>query len=80
MIAVSDQFEAITDCPRCGQIAVHHMRPPDPIAGQEYEPEYARIFDFHGPVRTIEISTPPLREADYEIIRTCKCGNEWGQT
>lgn len=80
---MNDRFEAIADCPRCGRLDIHQLRAPDLTKPEPepYEPERQRIIRFDGTVvRTIETTTPPMREADYEIIRTCKCGHEWGQT
>ncbi|WP_032380993.1 hypothetical protein [Rhodococcoides fascians] len=50
-------FSAWTDCPKCGEIALHGLREPS------VEPLLLGFTD----------------ERAFSVIRTCKCGNEWGE-
>lgn len=75
-----DRFEAWTQCPNCERIAVHAMRKPKPKP-------------VRGPIRVIEredgsrdeiwafsrMTTAGPDESGYDTIRTCECGQEWGQ-
>ncbi|ORI13450.1 hypothetical protein [Rhodococcus sp. 1168] len=74
------RFEAWTQCPTCDRIAVHGMRKPKPKP-------------VRGPIRVIEredgtrdevwafsgMTTTGPDESKYDTIRTCECGQEWGQ-
>lgn len=74
----TEPFAAACACPRCGYLAVHHMRAPRP------KPE-------RGPVRVSNWNDMILEwhswggitgpdESRYEVMRTCtECGHSWGQ-
>lgn len=51
-----ERFEAWTQCPSCDRVAVHAMRQPKVMVGQN-----------------------DSIETTYDTIRTCECGQEWGQ-
>lgn len=74
---MSDRFEATCTCPRCGLVATHHLRAPNPANdGSDF-----RIKRDDGEVTTIRLwGTVRLDERKYETIRTCNgCGHKWGQ-
>lgn len=66
-----ERFEANTDCPTCGAIAVHRMR--EPRIASKYKQR----------LMTIELGVHHAKrynELVYEVIRICaQCGQEWGQ-
>lgn len=66
-----ERFEANTDCPTCGAIAVHRMR--EPREASKYKQR----------LMTIELGLQHAKRYDelvYEVIRICaQCGQEWGQ-
>lgn len=81
------RFEAYTDCPKCGQLDYHLLRAPKPPPA-DIEMQHWRDRQATAEVqtwgsystRTIDTSPPPpVDESQFEVIRICKCGNEWGQ-
>lgn len=81
------RFEAYSECPKCGRLDHHLLREPNPAPTeaemQEWEQrrEFVEIrtFGSHA-VRRDEVGPPPpVDESQFEVIRICKCGNEFGQ-
>ena len=74
---MTDRFEATCACPRCGLVATHTLRAPNP---KNDGPDF-RIKHADGEITTIHLwGTTRLDERQYEAIRTCsECGNTWGQ-
>lgn len=68
------RFEAYTDCPKCGAMDYHLLRAPSPPLADTYvRAQLAKLV----PVGT---SAPvPVDESQFEVIRICQCGFEWGQ-
>lgn len=81
-------FEANTDCPKCGHLAVHWLRASRPTRpfhdwGNPIVTEVAVIQTWgSAATRNVEIARKPgvSVESDYEVIRTCtKCRADWGE-
>ncbi len=69
------RFEAYTDCPKCGRLDWHWLRParPKPERGPTY-----RIDTLVDAYRWDGMTSAD--ESMHEVIRTCtKCNHEWGQ-
>jgi len=85
---VTVRFEAFTECPECGRIDCHFLRPPHAApSAAELEEHQARrsiveVLGWGGClVRQETIGPPPpIDESMHEVIRICTgCGKEWGQ-
>lgn len=79
-------FTAWAVCPKCGQVDCHLMRQPKPAPTademQAWRQQYLDVdIDFwmqRGGV-SIKPFPPPVDESQYEVIRICQCGYEFGQ-
>lgn len=77
----TDRVEAYTHCPHCGTEAFHGMRAPASVREVMAEPvkyltqHLSEVRGQFGPKH------PPMVhfECEFEVIRTCECGAEWGQ-
>lgn len=83
-------FEAMTQCPKCGQLDIHWMRPPKPkpmpgpvrvIEDGNYDDT---LLAFMEKPRTFEVhrwdGMTGLDESMFEVMRVCReCSHEWGQ-
>lgn len=78
-------FTAVAECPRCRLLEVHRMRNPKPapsdaeLAAWEQDRDTVTIQSFGGSVLTIDNPPRPRDESQFEVIRVCQCGHEWGQ-
>lgn len=82
----SEHFEAYTYCPHCGKAAVHGIRPArHGISEDDMERALDRLQSSLRRSTYIvwgEPSPPELNlwdEVNFEVVRTCGCGAEWGQ-
>lgn len=84
----SRRFEAYTDCPRCGHLDVHWLRPARVRRkftdwSDTITTEMVEIRDWGSPVvRTVSVVESPRTnpESDYEVIRTCASyAAKWGE-
>ena len=79
---MAERFEAWCFCPACETFECHALRAPrakvwdldkiradSPEWSDEAVMRYARFLD----------RRDGSSEFGFEVIRTCKCGNEWGQ-
>lgn len=83
------EFGALTECPRCGEIAYHWMTEPKwPPIPEDVEQEVVR--DFTGAIVRHHVSeTYPVgtKQVDIDwntsnckVVRTCKnCSHDWGE-
>lgn len=77
-------FTAACECPKCGTVAVHLMREPNPSPPERVcAPRNSTMFAWGGPDNTVLNITDDgfdrWDERPYKIVRTCQCGAEWGQ-
>ncbi|KXF56161.1 hypothetical protein AXA44_02705 [Rhodococcus sp. SC4] len=89
----AEPFTAWAMCPQCDRIACHSIRRPKiPTAAEVaawreqcddivHETTSIQSWGGGGPVRSVTTNLPPepVDESDYEVIRICNCGHEWGQ-
>lgn len=76
------------ECPYCGRVGLHYMRPPNPeppvivIPAEEQEDIVARTFDGRIAVYTIPANVYDRDdERGFEVVRVCvfdECGRTWG--
>lgn len=79
------KFEAWVSCPRCARFAMHDFRLPKPAPTEADIEAWEAIVDRievvqwgGGVVRVYEDPPRPVDESEFEVIRTCMCGHEWG--
>lgn len=83
------EFEAISECPRCGVIAYHWMKEPNRPPIPEIIDETA-VFDWSGEIlkKTTDKTYPAgTKQEDIDwntgnckVVRTCKnCDHGWGE-
>ncbi|MBF6584420.1 hypothetical protein IU414_06555 [Nocardia farcinica] len=78
----AERFTAWCMCPRCSRVDCHALRLPNPNATLTVDSgqQTITIKDFGGHVvREIKTGTEAADEAQYEVIRACRCGYQWGQ-
>ena len=80
------RFEAYTECTKCGRLDHHLLREPKPAPSEADMAEWHRTSETFtieqwgsGVARTETWPPPPVDESQFEVVRICKCGNEWGQ-
>ncbi len=61
------------DKPLRGAVMIAPYR--DPIAEMSWH-----LHELGARMDAMSLSPEPLREWEFEVIRMCECGNEWGQT
>ncbi len=74
-----DKFSAVTACPKCKTLDIHRFRLPKEIPA-DYEPGVIKRVQASGVVHRVESWGMPdeyAMERNCEVIRQCKCGNEW---
>lgn len=80
----AERFTAWCPCPRCGVVDCHPWREPLQRSPEEM---MRRIIMgqqslYLEPHRTGPVERPflplPVSESGFEVIRQCKCGQEWG--
>ncbi|WP_032376706.1 hypothetical protein [Rhodococcoides fascians] len=78
VVPPSEQFEAWTSCPGCGRYECHRMREPKELTPDDVAAYALQISKWHYGVTTTE---PPdfLMESQFNVIRICECGREFGQ-
>lgn len=78
-LLATDQFEAWTHCPHCGQYAVHKWREPTkPLVRQPGDiGGYGIPWQLY-PGHSLKMPYPSA-EWGFAVIRECDCGKEWGQ-
>lgn len=67
-----ERFTAWAMCPKCKPKPA-----PDPDVVAEWEADHVTMHGWNGFIR--HIPPKPVDESMFEVIRICKCGNEWGQ-
>ncbi len=76
----AEQFTAWSMCPSCKLVDCHSLRQP-----RSYDPHDPLQVAFDKIVMMQWINgfglehMSPSQEQAYEVIRTCRCGHEWGQ-
>jgi len=76
----AERFTAWCLCPSCGRLDCHGLRVPAPF--DPTNPLHVALdqITMYGWVAGLGLNKlSPSQEADYEVIRTCRCGHEWGQ-
>lgn len=79
-------FTAWVACPACGRYDCHLIRPPRPAPpademaawDRDHLTEVVYRWGESDPVRTRTDPPRPVDESAYEVVRTCRCGHEWG--
>lgn len=79
-------FTAWASCPSCGSYECHAIRPPKPAPSEaeliawERDRETVEIhtFGYARPRVVREYPPRPVDESAFEVVRTCRCGHEWG--
>lgn len=83
-------FTAVSDCPSCGEIAVHPWREPtlnDVRSPYDMGPGIAHVVAWCGNTIKTTGTLPPTEELPWNrddhntitgmVVRQCKCGQEW---
>ncbi|WP_306365455.1 hypothetical protein [Nocardia sp. CC227C] len=86
-MTTTERFTAASACPACKTVAVHALRTPrddyaDRLAAWENDVEVQEdaVWAWGGEVvRRIVTPPAPVDETQFEVIRICQCGHEWGQ-
>lgn len=75
---MTDRFTAWAMCPKCERVECHGLRAPrsfdpgNPL--DQYLDGVALVNSMWGDGNLL-----PSEEGEFEVIRQCKCGKEWGQ-
>ncbi len=69
-----ERFAPRSICPRCERFDLHSLRAPRPKPRRGP----VRVFPDGSELHRWDGMTGP-DESMYEVIRTCRCGHEWGQ-
>lgn len=75
-----ERFTAWAMCPRCKSIDCHKMREPrlsDRELVEAWEANHVTYRGYGGLVK--HVPPRPVDESMFEVIRICKCGEEFGQ-
>lgn len=80
MTFVNPRFTAWSMCPACERIDVHSLRAPATF-DQNNPLDVAREqITMIGWISGLGLDKmTPSQEAQFEVIRTCQCGKEWGE-
>jgi hypothetical protein len=80
LMATAEQFTAWAMCPACELFDYHGLRVPKPFdATDAGHVAFEKIMMMQWVCGIGLDRMSPSQEATYEVIRTCRCGHEWGQ-
>lgn len=73
----TSSFEAYTHCGGCGKLDYHPMREPRRVRSDRAR-SLKTVVSRRGEV-DIQVWGGWTLEENFDVIRTCSCGHEWGQ-